>query len=666
MTEVYLITMPYADVVQPSLSLGILKAELIRQGIAAKVCYANIWFAEKIGIKLYLLISNYEISSLLGDWTFAGVAFPDFQPDYTGYLEKCKAQQINDQVLWNVRNSTFSFVEQMVQHILAENPKIVGCSSTFQQHCASLALLKQIKVRRPEVTTILGGANCEGSMGYMTHQRFDWVDYVISGEAENLLPGLCQRILAQGTALPQTELPDGVYGPALRQSSTTSPPISRVVVYDLNASPIPLYDDYFDTLKASIFRDAIQPGLLFEASRGCWWGEKTACVFCGLNGDGVVYRSKSPSRVVDELAELNKQYKITRFQATDNVLDMQYYTTLLPALAHSTADYRLLFETRANVTSRQVKQLADAGVLWIQAGIENLHDNILDLLNKGTSSWQNVQLLKWCLQYGVYVAWNFLINLPGESVEWYHELMTWLPLLYHLQPPNGPVCVRYDRFSAFYKHPQRFNLELSPLWTYAYVYPLSPDQLQDFAYYFEDHSWINNSNTTQKLEVFHQLHALIHQWQELFYTSGQRNVSESRPMLSMKKTERGIVIKDTRPCVVQTDIILEGLAAEIYTLCDSAKTGEMIIRRLNQNPERTVSWRDIEPVLTSLRAQKILVQLQDRFLSLAIPEPLPRMPKIKEYPGGTVEFSQIQPKEIHPYKISLQDAYGITIPEQKC
>jgi ribosomal peptide maturation radical SAM protein 1 len=666
-----LITMPYAEISQPSLGLGILKAALIQHGISAKVCYANILFAEKIGLKTYSFLCNHTGVSLLGEWTFAGIAFPDFQPDHTKYLKHSKAPFMSDRLVWNVRNKALSFVEQLAQHILEDAPAIAGCSSTFQQHCASLAILKQIKTLNPEIVTLLGGANCEGSMGYITHQNFDWVDYVVSGEAEELLPGLCQRILENGPKIPQEELPVGVYGPSLRGTKMHEQSVSRAIVHDLDASPIPLYDDYFDTLKASPIADRLHPGLLFETSRGCWWGQKKPCAFCGLNGDGLIYRTKSPQRVVDELALLSNRYDIKQFQAADNVLDLRYFKTLLPALAQSKGKYRLLFEIRANLTREHVKQLADAGVIWVQSGIENFHDKILTLLNKGARSWQNIQLLKWSMQYGICMIWNFLINIPGESVEWYEEMMEWLPLIYHLQPPNGPIFVRYDRFSLFYKHQQQFNLQLRPFWTYSHVYPLDPDQLNDLAYYFEDHSALNAVSTKRKLETFHTFHSLIKNWKNEFYAFSKgillREIPENRPVLSMQETDSKILIKDTRSCAVQSEIVLTGLAREIYKACDAAMTGDMIVRHMKKR-NSTVTWQDIKPVIEELCAQKILLQLQDRFLSLALKEPLPKMPDITKYPGG---FAQViatkkQKKQTpHPYSISLEEAFGITISSPK-
>jgi hypothetical protein len=70
--------MPYASPTRPSMALGLLKAILAEGGITASVAYANLWFAESVGLRRYsLCASNLPIVFLAGEWTFAGAAFHD-------------------------------------------------------------------------------------------------------------------------------------------------------------------------------------------------------------------------------------------------------------------------------------------------------------------------------------------------------------------------------------------------------------------------------------------------------------------------------------------------------------------------------------------------------------------------------------------------------------
>jgi magnesium-protoporphyrin IX monomethyl ester (oxidative) cyclase len=143
---------------------------------------------------------------------------------------------------------------------------------------------------------MIGGANCEGVMGEATHREFAWVDFVMSGEVDDFIGTFCARVLREGASL--TDLPEGVFGRGRRsrvgQLGLTAP---RAVVRSLDQTGVPDYDDYFDALSTASAGAHVKPALLFESSRGCWWGMKHHCTFCGLNGEGMSFRSKSPGRV---------------------------------------------------------------------------------------------------------------------------------------------------------------------------------------------------------------------------------------------------------------------------------------------------------------------------------------------------------------------------------
>src|SRR5205807_4869208 len=219
---------------------------------------------------------------------------------------------------------------------------------------ASLALLKRIRELSPDTVLLMGGANCEGEMGVETLRNFPWVDCVVSGEADAIFPDLSRALLKHGRHADPSALPYGAISqrylrntfPILSQSSSQPP---RSMIRDLDSIPVPDYDEYFRALKASTLSNMIEPGLLAESSRGCWWGEKFHCTFCGLNGDGMKYRSKSPERVLAELSELKHRYGIGGIQFVDNILDMSFFKTVLPKLAAADEKYSLFYETKANL-----------------------------------------------------------------------------------------------------------------------------------------------------------------------------------------------------------------------------------------------------------------------------------------------------------------------------
>jgi ribosomal peptide maturation radical SAM protein 1 len=172
--------------------------------------------------------------------------------------------------------------------------------------------------------------------------------------------------------------------------------------------PVPRFDEYFRRLEKSPLATTILPQIPFETSRGCWWGMKAHCTFCGLNGLDMKFRSKSPARVVDELSAQAARHAVLDFTAVDNILDMKYFATLLPDLAARKLDFGFFYETKSNLKEAQVVALEAAGVRAIQPGIESLSTPTLALMRKGVTAIQNIRLLKWCAMHGVRVVWNLL------------------------------------------------------------------------------------------------------------------------------------------------------------------------------------------------------------------------------------------------------------------
>jgi hypothetical protein len=123
---------------------------------------------------------------LLGEWTFSEAAFSNFNPNHEEYFSLVSLGKSQQKILWKIRESATKFIDKLAQQVVNMQPKIVSCSSTFQQHCASLALLRRIRDLNPRITTVMGGANCESEMGLATHREFPWIDYVISGEGDNV------------------------------------------------------------------------------------------------------------------------------------------------------------------------------------------------------------------------------------------------------------------------------------------------------------------------------------------------------------------------------------------------------------------------------------------------------------------------------------------------
>src|SRR5207249_2694875 len=119
------------------------------------------------------------------------------------------------------------------------------------------------------------------------------------------------------------------------------------MVTDLDALPEPNYDDYFAATRQADLPEHVRgyPVMIpFETARGCWWGAKHHCTFCGLNALGMAYRSKSPARVLQGIDDLSQRYDLYSLLSVDNILDQRYLREVFEPLARQHRDYTFFFE----------------------------------------------------------------------------------------------------------------------------------------------------------------------------------------------------------------------------------------------------------------------------------------------------------------------------------
>lgn len=651
MADVSLVYLPYGPLERPSLAFGILGAALARAGIDHEVIYANFKFAETIGLLTYGNMA-WVREELVGEWTFAGAAFPDFHPDQEQYLDSVAAIHCSENPdgdpsaikrnLWKVRELAEEYITGLVPEILGKKPRIIACTSSFNQNCAMLAFTRLAKELDPSIITIVGGANCEGEMGYTMARVFPWLDYVISGEGEDILPALCDDILHNRVP---NALPYGVFDVRTRRELMRRAPetIDRASVKDLDRSPAPDFSAYFEGLGGYRDRQSISPGLLIETARGCWWGEKQHCTFCGLNGGGMEFRAKSPDRAIAEYDELAERYGLTRFLVVDNILSPAFFNDVLPALAASRHQFELLFEIKSNINYQQMRVLRDAGGTWIQPGIEALHDALLDLMKKGTKARINVQTLKWARSLGQHVSWNLLCGFPGEQDEWFAEVAGWVPLIEHLQPPKDVRLIRFDRFSPYQTRPAEFGLELRPAWPYSYIYPLAKQDLRGIAYVFESTARPNQRTSAFTLDGREELPSLGGPGRDALQLRVQAwNRSFMGPLpalLCMTEQEDRTFIYDTRAVAPTRALVLDGLSHRVHRQLDVALRLRALTLAVNTDSGEPVDAASIEEAVNDLTARKLVLRFGTHYLALAVAGDVPALPKRNEdgYPGGWVE-----------------------------
>ncbi|GAA0587245.1 RiPP maturation radical SAM C-methyltransferase [Paractinoplanes ferrugineus] len=479
---VVLVSMPFMTAERPSIQLGLLKAIAEAHGWDVRTLHANLDLAHRIGAEAYRTLCEQR-GQMFGDWLFSVAAFGEQAPDPDGRLLDDHAAELDlpADLLRRIRDEDVpGYLDDLVGAVSWKDVRVVGFSCTFQQNAASFALARRLKREFPHLVTVFGGANFDDEMGLEYVRRVDAIDYAVLGEGDVAFPELLSA-LATGAD------PGSVPGVAGRRgdevvATPSAPPFER-----LDESPPPDYDEYFSRAEGL----GLQPSagqrtvrIPFESARGCWWGAKHHCTFCGLNGSSMRFRAKSPGRVAVELATQARRYRSFRFEAVDNILDTAYLSGLFPELIAAGTTYDIFYEVKANLTREQLRLLRQGGVTHLQPGLESLSTRVLGLMRKGVRAGQNVNVLRWGQYYGITISWNIIWGFPGESADDYRAQAAVLPHLVHLRPPAGAGRVWLERFSPLYTDKTAGVRERRPERGYRYVYPDRFD-LGKIAYFFE-------------------------------------------------------------------------------------------------------------------------------------------------------------------------------------
>ncbi|MGH9824775.1 MAG: RiPP maturation radical SAM C-methyltransferase, partial [Blastocatellia bacterium] len=235
------------------------------------------------------------------------------------------------------------------------------------------------------------------------------------------------------------------------------------------------------------------------------------------------------------------------------------------------------------------------------------------LMKKGTTAFQNLLLLKYCLLYDVFPAWNLLIGFPGEEEDVYRKYTTDLPLLAHLPPPTDAYPVRFDRYSPYFVRAKEYGLDLHPYDYYALSYPFDEESLANLAYYFEDRNIVARYMSLM-IEWIDRIRDKITWWRTRWL--GHDNLMPAKLHFKGNST----VVYDSR----------SGRVSEH----DVGEVGRRVLEFLHRRPSTasavasglsSVDAADIDKEMALLQSGGFVFREGDRYLSLVLPRDSPPM-----------------------------------------
>lgn len=612
--RVLLISMPFADASIPSLALSQLKSILREKaGIGCDVLYMNMAFRAFTGRpEIYDRVSSY---TLFGEWPFGedlfGAQWATAGKGKSSFLDTeiplgMKNPEPARSDLMRMRLLSGPFLDLWMDEINWNAYGIIGFTSVFFQQVASLALAQRIKRACPEKIIAFGGANCNEATDKALLRLFPFIDWVFCGQADCSFPDAARKWLGR-----PRKPPAGLQGVSFRENGTIITQGSGQSP-NLDGLPVPDFQEFSDGLKKWA-SDISAPTLSLEFSRGCWWGQKSQCVFCGVNHNTLSFCSKNPKRAEQEIQTVEERYGIPKICVTDSILQTAYFKTLLPSLAEKNRTLDLFVETKANLTRKQVRMLKSAGVQRFQPGIESLDSGLLAYMRKGTTLLKNVQLLKWAREYNVQPIWNLLYGFPGESRKAYQRMAEIVPMLLHLHPPGHFVPVKLQRFSVLFNESVQWGIRhIAAAKTYSHIYPFKPGDLKEIAYYFQC-----EFDGKEDIPVYTKsLQEQVEDWQEAWK-------APEPPMLAFKRegderTGARITIYDSRPCAIESETALDEETSAIYLFCDRQRHVESLEDLLCKKREKRFSCTfPLKGILHDLVERRLMLHENGRYVSLA-------------------------------------------------
>lgn len=600
-----LISAPMITADMPSFQLALLKPTLEREGIPVQNFSLYLYFAAMVGWKLNDTLAMVR-PSMTGEWIWAKAAFgaTGNEEDYFQYYQQnlkgiCQDAECELKDILRLRNETVpQFIDFFLNSIDWTRFGLVGFSITFQQLSASIALAKALKKHHPTLPIIFGGATFEDDIAQGILQGCPFIDYIHCGDADETLPQIIKKI-DRGESMGNQ--------PGLMWRNTEGKIIyaGRAPNFkQMDKTPVPDFDEYFYASQESKYDNYSQKKavlLPIETGRGCWWGQKSHCTFCGLNSAGMEFRSKSPKNVLAMVKSLSRRYDCSTFDAIDNIMSTNYIEQLFGHLKEIGSDIKFHYEVRPYFKREQLRALRQGGLVSVQPGIETLSSSVSQLMGKHLRAIQNIDFIKWCTYYGINNLYNILYGFIGESEQDYKKQCDLITKLLHFQPPYAIAKARPDRGSPMFNQPKKHGLgQLQPTYCYKHIFPEKDFDLNKVAYY-SDYQQTGILAQKKYDEIHHQVLIWQQSWKQ-----------DNKPTLTYFRSIDSLQISDNRG-KNHKKFIYDDVCADLYRFCDSPQSMKTIIKKFPTHEYQIQDWLD------TFITHNLMVYLDNYYLGLALP-----------------------------------------------
>jgi len=289
--------------------------------------------------------------------------------------------------------------------ILDQRPRIIGFSTWCISYPASLRLAQNIKFLEPDMPVVFGGPQAS-ILDKETLAKYDFVDYILRGEADNTLVDLV-RILTNGKSREDLENIAGLtyripFRNTIKQNEDAG------YIENLNSLPIPAYDLI---PKSKVVK--------LDVGRGCPF----KCTFCTTSHYfSRSYRVKSASRIIQEMDLCYQKNGIKSFGFAHDMftLNKNFVFELCKSLNtyYKKTGVRFKWSCSARpdcVSEPLLKAMKEAGCTDIFFGVESGSEHIQKIIRKNLKVRETYKIAEVCSALGIRYVTSFMCGFPEET-----------------------------------------------------------------------------------------------------------------------------------------------------------------------------------------------------------------------------------------------------------
>ena len=259
-------------------------------------------------------------------------------------------------------------------------------------------------------------------------------DFIIQGEGEMTLKELVELLEAGSTDF------DSIPGLAFHRDGEIVNGPKRPVMRDLDSLP----QAAWDLIDIAPYKAAwAQHGyfsLNLATTRGCPY----KCNWCAKPIYGNRYNSRSPERVVEEIAFLMERFQPDHFWVCDDIFGLKpgWVQKFADLVAERGLKFSYMIQSRVDLLLKDdtIAALASSGCDTVWLGAESGSQKILDAMDKGTTVEQIYEARRNLKKHGVKAAFFLQFGYLGETRE---DIDATFKMLGDLLPDDIGVSVSY-------------------------------------------------------------------------------------------------------------------------------------------------------------------------------------------------------------------------------